>query len=227
MFENVSYFDEKKKVVGLLFFLSNFVRKVENMKNRNLQNFIKDSQSTRNASVLSPSAPTSQMCTGYSSSELTRTRFVDQVISDKTLAVVEKSIMLLLLQHGLRISEVLSISASSFIGVNTLLIKGLKHSENRVIVNPLYCKELFQYVSGVGCLSVDFNRYYIYRLMKARNIQCAGLNSNKIAVTHAGRHLTLQNLKSNNLSADDIQKYIGHKNINSQNNYTTSKNGKK
>jgi len=123
----------------------------------------------------------------------------------------------------LRISEVLGIRSVDLIGNNKVYIRGLKGSENRVIIvefmselRGLWCNDGIFVFSGV-------NRFFVYREYKKRNYMKAFENSNRMAVTHSPRHEFIQELKRGNVELEDIKNTIGHKSIKSTLHYGEKK----
>jgi len=62
--------------------------------------------------------------------------------------------------------------------------------------------------------------------MKRKGIFIAHENSNKLSVTHAGRHLQVQELEKGGIDLSDIQNFIGHKSIKSTQCYASQKSKK-
>jgi len=143
----------------------------------------------------------------------------NKVIQDRGISELDKAVIMLLLEHGLRISEVLRLELNDFIGSSKILVHSLKNSQNRIITNAYGHLVLKKHVEQWGCIGFIFSRFYYYRLLS--KIGCSfqfGSNS-KHSVTHAGRHLVSLELSQGNVNLSDLQAFLGHKSIKSTERY--------
>ena len=129
----------------------------------------------------------------------------------------------LIFRYGLRVSEVLNIRYSDVRVGHKLFIHGAKKSNNRLLdiyeLNDFFCLDR----SNTSYIFTGISRFFIYREFKKLGIGISIEGNKKLAVTHAGRHLLMQELKNSGDSTDDLQRYIGHKSINSTKCYTQEK----
>lgn len=136
---------------------------------------------------------------------------VEEILSGNTVPETLKRFIYLQSISGARVSEILNIQYSDIITSTILKIKGLKHSDDRLLHIDKY-SEYFSFckqnmVNPFGSL----NRYYIYREYKKIGFIVSFLDSNKKAVTHSFRYKYIKKLKDNNVEMSLIQKEIGHK----------------
>lgn len=114
--------------------------------------------------------------------------------------------------NGLRVSEALSLSWSNHIGGYQFKIKGLKGSGDRLVNLGEFQRLLGSPSSGVGLLFPELDRFYVYRCLKKIGFGYFLVDSNRQAVTHAFRHLYVQNLREHKIEDSSIKTIIGHKN---------------
>lgn len=144
---------------------------------------------------------------------------VEEILSGNTVPETLKRFIYLQSISGARVSEILNIQYSDIITSTILKIKGLKHSDDRLLhINKYseyfsFCKQ--NMVNPFGSL----NRYYIYREYKKIGFIVSFLDSNKKAVTHSFRYRYIKKLKENNVDISLIQKEIGHKTQKTTENY--------
>jgi site-specific recombinase XerD len=134
-----------------------------------------------------------------------------RVIESDLCSNLEKAVILLLLEHGLRISEVIRLDASCLLPGSRLLVRGSKRSNDRLIQSVSYSSDLFFYLKTFGRIDNVYSRFYIYRLCKKLGISFESSISSKISVTHAGRHLFAEILNESGVSLENIQSFVGHK----------------
>lgn len=144
---------------------------------------------------------------------------VEEILSGNTVPETLKRFIYLQSISGARVSEILNIQYSDIITSTIIRIKGLKHSNDRLIHIDRY-SECFSFckrnmIHPFGTL----NRYYIYREYKKIGFIVSFLDSNKKAVTHSFRYKYIKNLKENNVDISLIQKEIGHKSQKTTENY--------
>lgn len=132
-----------------------------------------------------------------------------------------KIAMVYLLQSrfALRISEALSISSKNITSKGSIVIKGLKGSNDKLIDIPelrsffIECR-----LNGVNPFS-GLSRFVVYRTYKKFLINCYESYGSKTAVTHGFRYAKVREVKEveNDLQLSSI--VLGHKNINSTKHY--------
>ena len=122
-------------------------------------------------------------------------------------------ISVLVFNYGLRISEVLNVRYSDFRSNNILVIQGSKGSHNRLIQSDELAKYYGQQQKNTNKIFWCYSRFYVYREFVNKGLSFR-FGDNKVnSVTHSGRHLLMLNLKQSGIELEDIQSYIGHKNI--------------
>lgn len=136
---------------------------------------------------------------------------VQEIMSNNTVPIQLKRFIYVQSISGARVSELLNIKHSDIISPTILRVKGLKHSEDRLIHIDKYC----DYFSFCKCNMVhpfaSLDRFYIYREYKKLNLVVSFIGSNKKAVTHSFRYRYIKKLKDNEVDISLIQKEIGHK----------------
>lgn len=150
-----------------------------------------------------------------------------KVECDRFLAEIDKVVIHLSLDYGLRISEILNLTFSDLLPGMKVLIRGLKHSNNRIISNVFYWEYLKLFLKSNKSIGSIYSRFYYYRLFRRLGISFEINGSSKKAVTHAGRHLNGLMLHSSGVQTEDIKTFIGHKNIKSTNFYIQNGKAKK
>jgi site-specific recombinase XerD len=129
----------------------------------------------------------------------------------------------LVFQHGLRISEILNIKGIHIYPNDKLMIHGLKRSKNRLIHMGDVAVYLNRYRGSSSYVFEAYNYDYFYREFKKRGWYISVSSSSKLAVTHSGRHLLAQSMTVEGLEIEDLQEYIGHRNINTTKRYARGK----
>jgi integrase len=124
-----------------------------------------------------------------------------------------------MLEHGLRISECLSITSVNLLGNGRIVVDGLKGSNDRIVENVSYYESLRYLKYGYPPSYFFPSRFYYYRLCVKLGIRYESPLSSKVSVTHAGRHLYVAGLRDANISTELIGNQIGHKRTRSTNFY--------
>jgi site-specific recombinase XerD len=125
------------------------------------------------------------------------------------------AILELLYLYGLRISEVLSIKGSDIHQDGSIVIRGSKKSNNR-IVYPVQTRTFWQLWSKSYLpLSSIYSRFHIYREFKKRGVSFVFGSNNLYSTTHALRHIRILSLIQSGTNREDISRFIGHKSIKS------------
>lgn len=119
----------------------------------------------------------------------------------------------LLYCYGLRISEVLSLSAANVIGNYQLLVKGAKGSNDR-IVTVIFGKEFYNtFKLNQFSLGAVYSRFWVYRELRKAGIYAFFGENRHMSVTHLSRHLKVLDLKAKGVSRETISQFIGHRNL--------------
>lgn len=136
---------------------------------------------------------------------------VEEILSRNSIPDTLKRFIYLQSISGARVSEILNIKYTDIISQTIIRLKGLKHSNDRLIHIDKY-SEYFGYCKRNMINPFEtINRFYIYREYKKMGFIVSFLDSNKKAVTHSFRYRYIKNLKDNNVEISLIQKEIGHK----------------
>jgi len=144
---------------------------------------------------------------------------VEEILSKDTVPESLKRFIYLQSISGARVSEILNIKYSDIISPTILRIRGLKHSDDRLIHIDRY-SEYFSYCKRYMIHPFStLNRFYIYREYKKMGFVVSFLDSDKKAVTHSFRYRYIKNLKDNKVEISLIQKEIGHKTLKTTENY--------
>lgn len=144
---------------------------------------------------------------------------VEEILSKDTVHDTLKRFIYLQSISGARVSEILNIKYTDIISKTILRIKGLKHSNDRLIHIDRF-SDYFDFCKRnmIHPFST-LNRFYIYREYKKMGFVVSFLDSDKKAVTHSFRYRYIKNLKDNNVDNSLIQKEIGHKTLKTTENY--------
>ena len=170
-------------------------------------------------SVVRPTAQTVTKFAGNSEIIDEMSTKVEGILSNNSIPDSLKRFIYLQSISGARVSEILNIKYTDIISPTILRIKGLKHSNDRLIHIDRYseyfgfCKRNMIHPFGT------LNRFYVYREYKKIGFIVSFLDSNKKAVTHSFRYKYIKNLKDNNVEISLIQKEIGHKTQKTTENY--------
>lgn len=136
---------------------------------------------------------------------------VQEIISNNAVSIQLRRFIYLQSISGARVSELLNIQHSDIISPTILRVKGLKHSEDRLIHIDKYCDYFsFCKVNMVHPFA-SLDRFYIYREYKKLNLVVSFIGSNKKAVTHSFRYRYIKKLQDNEVDISLIQREIGHK----------------
>ena len=140
---------------------------------------------------------------------------VIRVFSNTSLSESDKAVIEIMYNYGLRISEVLSINSSCINNRNQILVKGLKGSNNRLVVPVLYA----DYWKKVKMYNIDLHsspgRFYYYRLFKKLGFSSLSAGNQKKSVTHSFRHNFVTEIVKETGNIETAKELIGHKNSNS------------
>lgn len=177
----------------------------------------------RTNSVSSPSAHTNKLCDdlevpGAKVKALLHDRESILRQNPKLWYVIE-----LMMAGGLRVSEVLNISAYDITTLGHIRIKGSKGSSDRVVRvfdgldYMLRCKE-----NSVAPFR-DISRYYVYREFKKLGITHKFFGKAKASVTHFFRQLVSRSMEEENFTDEQRRQFLGHKGKSSLKHYSNGK----
>lgn len=122
-------------------------------------------------------------------------------------------------RYALRVSEVLGISPKNITSSGTIIVKGLKGSNDKYIdvieLRDFFKECKFNNVSPFKNIS----RYFVYRTYKKFNINCSESYGTKTAVTHGFRYKKVREIKEieKDLTVSSI--VLGHKSLSSTKHY--------
>ena len=136
---------------------------------------------------------------------------VQEILLNNTVPIQLKRFIYIQSISGARVSELLNIQHSDIISPTILRVKGLKHSEDRLIHIDKYCDYFSLCKSNMIRPFESLDRFYIYREYKKLNLVVSFIGSNKKAVTHSFRYRYIKKLKDNEVDISLIQREIGHK----------------
>jgi len=124
---------------------------------------------------------------------------------------------------GCRVSEALQVKVKDISLNGRVKITGSKGSYSRIVTIVedrdyfIRCKH--------SCIDPfqGLDRFFVYRMFKKLGIVLTFKDSSRNAVTHAFRHLAIQDSQTISESIDTTQLYIGHKNVKSTQHYGRKK----
>jgi len=182
-----------------------------------------NSKVPRSKPDLNQDAHTTTLCNSQKNSD----QEIDSLLS-KIETIKSKDRLLYFIAHlqligGLRISEVLSIAPEDITSTGHVHINSKKGSAQSVI----YAGNAANYLINCRANSVYpfnmYSRFYCYRQFKKYGIKFDSVNSSKVSVTHALRHLGASAQRQSNFDQDTIQTFLRHKSANSTQYYGKSK----
>lgn len=193
------------------------------MKKKNEKLNVLDSLKLRSTFDLQPSAQNATSCAGQSRSEVLLQENLIKVNNALGLAPLDKAVMLLSLNYGLRISEIIRCDKSCLLPGRKVMFRGLKNSYNRIIDEFQFYDIFVGHIQKWGKIELIFSRFYYYRLFLKCGVSVSIEGNNKRSVTHAGRHLQSRMLQESGIEIEENKRYIGHKSIKSTEKYAGKK----
>ena len=152
------------------------------------------------------------------------TSVVSELFTNVNTPLFLKAVVELQFLYGLRISEVLNIERSDVSKTGYIRVKGLKHSNSR-IVRPVNYLHFWQNDgSHLLPLCKTYSRFYFYRKYKQLGLSMKYEGRSNNSVTHLFRHEVVQDLQRSFNESSTTQKFIGHKNIKNTKRYESKKN---
>lgn len=148
---------------------------------------------------------------------------VHNLLSDVNsgLTQLELALIELLFLNGLRVSEVLQINARNITGNGNIFVKGLKGSSNRLVTPSKYMSFWVDFRKNKLSIPAYINRFYLYRLFIKKGLYIIPAGHSKKMVTHSFRHQFVYNLLNSGQTIAEIQRFMGHKSINSTIHYVS------
>lgn len=182
---------------------------------------------SRSKSEESPSAHNAILCEPVNTWEKIRWSYISAVRATAMVSALDKAVLLLLLEHGVRITEVLRIKQHDMLGHGRLLIRGIKRSNDRVLNGVSYYEAIESFLICFTSVGEIFSRFYYYRLCLRLGIKFENSASVKLSVTHAGRHLFAESLNAQSVELATISRSMGHKTTKSTMSYVKQSENKK
>lgn len=174
-------------------------------------------------SVPSPSAQTNKVCEVVNVGSKGIDSLLNMMVRVEMYPQEFKTIIELQYMYGLRVSEVLSIKHNDLKSNNAIIIKGKKGSSPRII----HVSFNQSYINRCRLNNVHpfptYNRFYLHREYIKLGFTYKSKNSKKMSTTHSFRHKVIQKLRNENVDAETLQLFIGHKNQKNTNNYGRDK----
>lgn len=138
-------------------------------------------------------------------------------LSDYSVTV--SIIYILQSRYALRVSEVLGISPKNITSSGTIIVKGLKGSNDKY-VDVIELRDFFKEckVNNVSPFK-NVSRYFVYRTYKKFNINSSETYGTKTAVTHGFRYKKVREIQEieNDLTVSSL--VLGHKSLSSTKHY--------
>lgn len=173
----------------------------------------------RTNSEVNLSAHNTIQCNVANSWEMVRWSYITAVRAASTVTALDKAVLLLLLEHGVRITEILRIQRQDLLGHGRVLIRGIKRSNDRLLYGVSYYEALEHWLIAFTSIGEIFSRFYYYRLCVSLGIKFENGGSKKLSVTHAGRHLFAESLSAQSIELATISRSMGHKSTKSTESY--------
>lgn len=128
-------------------------------------------------------------------------------------------ILLLQLRGALRISEVLNITYLQILDNESIYIKGLKGSNDKVVYVPELKEIITKWKKYKMKPYKDISRFSVYRFYKRLGISFPKRKGKVSNVTHAVRNIVIKSMRARNLTETEIASIIGHRSVKSTGHY--------
>lgn len=162
--------------------------------------------------VQNPSAQYVKLCQVREDLDMIHSRIKSVIEFNKDINDLDKFVICVMYEYGLRISEVLRISHYDILRDYKVLVKGSKRSQNRII-SLKFISEYADYIKRHHIVISDVrSRHYYYRLFKRYGLSHCFGQRKKNSVTHLFRHMFVKELRANDIAYEDIGNYMGHVN---------------
>lgn len=176
-----------------------------------------------NKSEPNPSAQIIKLCDGGMVAETQMGKYDDVVKKLKDVNIKLWVLVRILFDNGLRISECLNIKGTDISFNYQVKVFGLKGSSDRLINCSEFKDVLKLYRGSFVLVFNEFNRYYIYRVLKKYGL-CHTYSGNvRASVTHQGRHLMGQSVRLIEGGDVSVSQALGHRNENNAKYYVKEK----
>lgn len=122
-------------------------------------------------------------------------------------------------RYALRVSEVLGISPKNITSSGTIIVKGLKGSNNKY-VDVIELRNFFKEckINNISPFK-GISRYFVYRTYKKFNINCSESYGTKMAVTHGFRYKKVREIQEIEKDLTVSSLVLGHKSLSSTKHY--------
>lgn len=137
-------------------------------------------------------------------------------------ACVQRDVLLLWCDNGLRVSDVVNLHLATIINDSTWSIFQKKTKENKLIVVNNDLQLLIKAKKNNTLHQYTSNRQYWYRQFKKLGIEMIVKFSKNKAVTHAIRHAVAENAYAATNDLNVVKNILGHRSINSSTQYVSS-----
>lgn len=118
-------------------------------------------------------------------------------------------------QVGLRISDLLSISAQNISRNLTISVSQGKGSE-KMTFQPVHFREEWQRIRDNNLAPMEFyNRFYFYRLYKRYGINKVARDNVNSSVTHLARRAVAEDVYEQSQDIQAVKRALGHKSVRS------------
>jgi len=159
------------------------------------------------------------LCDARQSQTTSLDLIVNGILSKNNLHELDRLVIDLLHTNGCRISELIGLNYASIRSDNTIFIKGLKGSNDRIIHSTNYSQLLADIRINRAEMFENKNRFYYNRLFKKIGLYTQFSNDEKLAVTHSLRHNYINKLQAEFRDLQFTAHQVGQKSTNSTKHY--------
>lgn len=138
-----------------------------------------------------------------------------EFIESLSVSSAERSILELMLDEGLRISDVLNIKPKHVDSFGYITIIQGKGSSIKVVRNSKNLSFWLGQVRNGFVISDSYNRFYFYRLLKKKGIQMSVSGCSNHKVTHSLRYARAIAVMNASKDLEIVKQDLGHRSINS------------
>lgn len=170
-----------------------------------------------------PSAQYETLCTLDKSLNALHIKILNILDSDSSLCLLDKALIECMYLTGCRVSQALNIKSKDISKHGIVKISGSKNGNSFIFQSARFRAFWIGIKNDNLVISLERNRFYIYRLFKKYGICYLPEHNSNYAITHAPRHLLLNETKNLELSKLERASIVGHKNENSQDYYINRK----
>lgn len=198
------------------------MKKRTNPENKIFQSTKKELRETpqdRINSALSSTAHSDTLCELSSEQSQAIKSILYVIEGGRDIPPVLSAVCELLFMNGCRISEVLKISGKDISPNLHIKITGSKRSLDRIIRPALGTRFWLGMRNFQDTIGDIYTRFWFYHEFKKRGISLKFDGYKNSAVTHAPRHLYINELSKMDKDLTLTQRSVGHKSLNSTNHY--------